>query len=91
MISFDALPITTPAMRIERPECEPPPTGTMSVSPWIRLISSSATPSHSATHWAKLVSWPWPLDSVPTATSTRRSGRTVIRAYSRGAPLVASM
>ena len=31
---------------------------------------SSGTPSHSLTSWAKLVSWPWPLDTVPMTTST---------------------
>ncbi len=31
------------------------------------------TPSRSAAIWAKAVSWPWPLDSVPTATVTRPS------------------
>ena len=61
----DALPMTMPPIRIERAECEPPPTGTMSVSPWISRMLSTSTPSHSPTHCAKLVSWPWPLDSVP--------------------------
>ena len=65
MTASDALPMTTPPMRIERAECEPPPTGTMSVSPWISRMPSTSTPSHSPTHCAKLVSWPWPLDSVP--------------------------
>jgi hypothetical protein len=78
-------------MRMERPECEPPPTGMRSVSPWIRRIDSTGAPSHSATHCAKLVSWPWPLYNVPTETSMRPSGCTVTRAYSRGAPLVASI
>ena len=29
------------------------------------------TPSRSAAIWAKAVSWPWPFDSVPTATDHR--------------------
>ena len=45
-----ARPMTTPAMRMERPECEPPPTSTMSVSPWTRRTCSNGTPSHSVTH-----------------------------------------
>ena len=65
-----ARPMTTPAKRMERPECEPPPTGTMSVSPCTRRTSSNGTPSHSLTHWVKQVSCPCPLDSVPTMTST---------------------
>src|SRR5438034_478825 len=72
-----ALPMTKPAMRIERPECEPPPTGMMSVSPCTRWIDSNGTPSHSLTHCAKLVSCPCPLDSVPTATSNLPTGAAV--------------
>ncbi len=83
--------MTMPASRIERPECEPPPTGTTSVSPVIRRTSSAGTPSHSVMSCAKLVSWPCPLDSVPMTTSMRPSGITVISARSRGAPLVTSM
>ena len=86
----DALPMTTPPIRIERAECEPPPIGTMSVSPWISLMRSTSTPSHSPTHCAKLVSWPWPLDSVPIETSTRPSGFTSTFDHSRGEPLVIS-
>jgi hypothetical protein len=37
--------------------------------------------------WAKLVSCPCPLGCVPMTTSTRRCGRTVIRACSFGAPI----
>ena len=87
----DALPMTMPASRIERPEWEPPPTGTTSVSPWIRCTQSSGTPSQSVTSCAKLVWWPCPLDSVPIATSTRPSGATVTLVHSRGAPVVNSM
>ena len=84
--------MTKPAMRIERPECEPPPTGTMSVSPW---ISRTALERHAEpvadTHCAKLVSWPWPLASVPITTSTSPDGSTVTSARSRGLPSVSSM
>ena len=86
-----ALPMTMPAMRIERPECEPPPAATMSVSPVISRTRSNGTPSHSVTSCAKLVSWPWPLDSVPITTSTKPLSATVISVRSRGMPLVSSI
>ena len=41
--SADALAITVPAWRIERPECEPPPTLTMSVSPMMMLTVSTGS------------------------------------------------
>ena len=52
---------------------------------------SGSTPSQSARIWAKLVSWPWPADSVPRTSSTRPAGSTVISARSRGAPVFSSM
>ncbi len=57
MIASDALPMTMPAIRIERPECEPPPTGTMSVSPWISRIALErhAEPFGDALREARLV------------------------------------
>ena len=82
-----AFAITVPAWRIERPECEPPPTLTMSVSPMMMLTVSTGTASRSATTCAKLVSWPWPLGCVPITTSTRPSGRTVISGARFGAPI----
>jgi len=63
-----ASPMTIPPMRIERAECEPPPTGTRSVSPVISWTLVKGTPSHSLTHWAKAVSWPWPAADVPITT-----------------------
>ncbi len=84
MIALEQVPITIEANRIERPECEPPPTGTMSVSPCTSFTCSNGTASHSLTHCAKLVSCPCPLDSVPIATSTSPSGLTVIFDHSRG-------
>jgi hypothetical protein len=86
-----ALAITTPPSRMERPEWEPPPTGTRSVSPVMRRTWSISTPNHSTTNWAKLVSCPWPEDRVPITTSMTPSGRTVICARSRGAPVAISM
>ena len=77
--------------RMERPELDPPPTATRSVSPVTRRTCSSSTPSHSARIWAKLVSWPWPADSVPSTSSTCPAGSTVISARSRGAPVFSSM
>ncbi len=76
--------MTMPASRIERAECEPPPSLTMSVSLSLTWTSSNGTPSHSATHCAKVVSWLCPLESVPTTTSTRPCGCTVMSARSRG-------
>ncbi len=70
MTASAALPMTMPASRIERAECEPPPSLTISVSLSMTLTSSNGTPSHSATHCAKVVSWLCPLESVPTTTST---------------------
>ena len=87
----DALAMTTPARRIERPECDPPPTEATSVSPVIRRTCRTSTSNHSAMSWAKLVSWPWPAESVPMTTSIRPSGRTVISARSRGMPVFSSM
>jgi len=78
---------TVAAWRMERPECEPPPTFTTSVSPRMIFTLSTGTCSRSDTTCAKLVSWPWPLGCVPMTTSTRPSGRTVIRACSLGAPI----
>ena len=53
----DALPMTTPPIRIERAECEPPPIGTISVSPWISLIAVhiDAEPFADALREARLV------------------------------------
>ena len=76
--------------RRARPECAPPPTETRAVSPVTRRMQSYGTPSHSLTSWAKLVSCPWPCDTVPIATSTAPSGITVISAFSRGAPVAVS-
>ena len=85
--SAAAFAITTPAWRMERPECEPPPTLTMSVSPMMMLTVSTGTPSMADATCAKLVSWPWPLGWVPITRSTRPSGVTVISVRSRGAPI----
>ena len=51
---------------------------------------SKGTPSHSVTSCAKLVSWPWPCETIPITTSTRPSGLTVISARSRGTPVAVS-
>ena len=90
MMSRDAFSMTMLARRKARPECEPPPTDTRSVSPVTSRTLSSGTPSHSVTSCAKLVSWPWPFDTVPTTISTMPSGNTVISARSRGAPVAVS-
>ena len=90
MISFDAPSITMLPSRSARPECEPPPTETRAVSPCTSATLSSGTPSHSLTSWAKLVSCPWPLETVPMTTSTTPSGCTVISARSRGTPVAVS-
>ena len=91
MISSDAFSMTMLARRNERPECEPPPTATRSVSPVTSRTLSIGTPSHSVISCAKLVSWPWPLDTVPTTTSTMPvAGSTVTSARSRGAPVAVS-
>ncbi len=71
----DALPMTMPASRIERPEWEPPPTGTMSVSPWIRFTQSNGTPSQSVMSCAKLVRWP--------LSARQRADRHVDTAFGR--------
>ena len=81
------LAITVAAWRIERPECEPPPTLTMSVSPMMMLMHACGTAIRSATTWAKLVSWPWPLGCVPITTSTTPFGFTVISVRSFGEPI----
>ena len=57
--------------RIERPECEPPPRLTTSVSPMMMSMLSTGTASSAPTTCAKLVSWPCPLGPVPITTSTR--------------------
>ena len=67
---------TVAAWRMERPECEPPPTFTTSVSPRMIFTFSTGTCSRSDTTCAKLVSCPCPLGCVPMTTSTRPSGRT---------------
>ena len=76
--------------RSARPECAPPPTDTKAVSPVISLTLFSGTPRNSWTSWAKVVSWPWPCDTVPIATSTTPEGFTTISAFSRGAPVAVS-
>src|SRR5262249_52384523 len=58
----DALPMTMPASRMDRPEWDPPPIGTMSVSPWIKFTQAKGTPSQSVMSCAKLVRCPCPLD-----------------------------
>ena len=85
--SGSAFKNTVAAWRIERPECEPPPTFTTSVSPRMIFTFSTGTWRRSDTTCAKLVSWPWPLGWVPMTTSTRPSGLTVMRACSLGAPI----
>src|SRR5215831_9944127 len=75
------------AWRMERPECEPPPRRTTSVSPRMMFTLSTGTCRRSDMTCAKLVSWPWPLGCVPMTTSTRPSARTLIRACSLGAPI----
>jgi hypothetical protein len=80
-----ALEITVAAWRIERPECEPPPTLTMSVSPMM-MLTLDRHASRSATTCAKLVSWPWPLGWVPITTSTGLRLH-VISVRSFGAPI----
>ena len=67
---------TVAAWRMERPECEPPPTFTTSVSPRMIFTVSTGTCMRSDTTWAKLVSCPCPLGCVPMTTSTRPSART---------------
>ena len=47
---------TVAAWRMERPECEPPPTFTTSVSPRMIFTLSTGTASRSDTTCAKLVS-----------------------------------
>ena len=87
MMPSEAWWIVVAASRIERPECEPPPTDTRSLSSVTRRTLSAGTPSHSLASWAKLVAWPCPADSVPITISTRPSGSTVTSARSAGAPL----
>ena len=82
-----AIAITVAAWRIERPECEPPPTLTTSVSPMTMSMLSTGTDNSSDTTWAKLVSWPWPAGCVPITMRTRPSARTAISARSRGEPI----
>ena len=48
--------MTMLASRIDRPECDPPPSETMSVSPVTSRTLSKGTPSHSTSSCAKLVS-----------------------------------
>ena len=83
--------MTTAPSRIDRPDAVPPPTGIRSVSPAMSFTFPWSTPNHSAMSWGKLVSCPWPADSVPRTTSMRPSGRTVISARSRGSPVFSSM
>src|SRR6267378_1920519 len=56
--SAAALENTVAAWRIERPEWEPPPTRTTSVSPRMMSTVSTGMPRRSDTTWAKLVSCP---------------------------------
>ena len=56
MMSFEAFSMTMLARRNARPECEPPPTETRSVSPVTSRTLSIGTPSHSPISCAKLVS-----------------------------------
>ncbi len=76
---------------MERSEWLPPPTATKRVSPVTKRMRSGVTPSSSAMTWAKLVSWPWPVDWVPTTTSTMPSGKIVACTRSCGAPTGDSM
>jgi len=74
-------------VRIERPECEPPPTLTTSVSPTRISIASTGTDRSEDTTCAKLVSWPCPEGCVPITTLTRPAEVTVISARSLGEPI----
>ena len=77
--------ISDPASRMERSEWVPPPEASVAVSPPMKLIASGVTPSWSAITWRKLVSWPCPLDCVPTIRSTR-SADTFTATRSCGMP-----
>ena len=52
----------------------------------MNLMSSGCTPSRSAITCANVVSWPWPVDCVPTASSTLPAGCTVTSTRSCGMP-----
>ena len=77
MIASDALPMTMLASRIERPEWEPPPTGTtigVAVDQ-MHAVERHAEPFGDQLREAGLVALA--LDRVPITTSTRPSGATV--------------
>src|SRR5262245_37472174 len=59
---------------MHRAEAEPPPACTRSVSPVTSLTRWGSAPSHSAMTCAKLVSWPWPADIVPSTGAVAYSG-----------------
>ena len=56
--------------RIDRPECVPPPTETLSLSLATKRIRSNGICSQSESTWQKVVSWLCPLLMVPTTSST---------------------
>ena len=86
MMPSEASTSSVPAIRIERSEWVPPPDATTAVSPVTSLTSCGVMPSRSASTWAKLVSWPWPLDWVPATASTAPSARTLTSTCSLGWP-----
>ena len=73
-IAFLAASATAcPPSVIEREPPVPPPLAIASLSPKRMRMVSKGTPRSSAATCAKVVSWPWPLDWVPTQTSTPAS------------------
>ena len=84
--AVEASTSSVPAIRMERSEWVPPPDATTAVSPVTSLTCSGVMPSLSASTWAKLVSWPWPLDCVPATASTAPSARTLTSTCSLGTP-----
>ena len=87
MISSLACVSTIAPIRIERPECEPPPTFSFPVSPnWTSMVSYGAS-RRSAITCAKVVSCPWPDAWVPMTTSMRPCGSTSTSVRSAGVPV----
>ena len=83
--------IELPCIVTEREPPVPPPLAIRSLSPWMKRTLSNGMPLRSCRIWAKTVSWPWPFDWVPTASSTMPSSAKAIEVVSFWSPRIDSM
>jgi len=71
--------------RMPRPEWAPPPDRYQVGVAAISRTLSMGTPSHSFTSWAKVVSCPWPCETIPSPGRRNRRPTVIFRPLARDA------